>query len=562
MEHIYRDITIIICVSAFFTILFRYIKQPSILAYILTGIILGFFGVLHHENEAALKALGQLGITLLLFILGLELKLRELRSIGKTALLGGVAQMILTGVLAFGVCSLLGFDPLVSIIVALGLSFSSTIVIVKLLSDKKDLTSLHGKIAIGVLLVQDFFAVLTIIFLTGFKPGVEINYFTQVLLVLLKVGVLFGWIFVVSTYVFPRIIPKISRSSEVLFLFSLAWVFLLTAIVTSPFVGFSIEIGGFLAGLALANTKENFQIVARMKALRDFFITIFFVLLGLEMSFANVASVIVPALLLTLFVLFIKPFVIMFIVGLLGFRKRTSFLVGTSMAQVSEFSLIILFLGQQMNIIPERVITMMVLVAMMTFVGSTYFIQNGKKIYTRFSKKLSFLELRRGKSTTIESDDEYTTLTDHVVVIGAHQMGKSILRALENSGEEVLVVDFDPNVVDTLRSQGIKILFGDIADPDIQERLGVGRAKLVISTVPDMEDNLLLIESLKHVNKDALIVVMAVETLDAQTLYNAGADYVILPHLAGGRHLAKILLDKKHLELIDQYKKKDLSALS
>lgn len=562
MDGIYADITIIICLAAVVTILFKFLKQPSIIAYITTGIILGFTGILPAENHHALETLGQLGITFLLFILGLELKLKELRSIGKTAIIGGVLQMGLTFGVAFGLLSLFGLTSIIAFCVAIGISFSSTIIIVKILSDKKDLTSLHGKISIGLLLVQDFFAVLTIVFLTGYGQGENVNLLTQIPLVLLKVGVLFGWIAFLSVYVFPKIVHAIARSSESLFLFSLAWVFLLTAIVTSSPIGFSIEIGGFLAGIALANAHENFQIVARMKALRDFFITIFFVILGLQMSFDNVSAVIVPAVLLSLFVLVVKPVLVMIITGVMGYRKRTSFFVGVSMSQISEFSLIIFFLGQQLKIIPDEIVTMMILVAMITFVVSTYGMQNANKLYRILSPKLNIFELRRGKSKTVDSGDEFASMSDHVVIIGAHQLGQSIIKALENTGEEVLVVDFDPNVVDELSKKNVRVIFGDISDPDIQERVGFERAKLVVSTIPDLEDNILLIEGLNHTNKNALVVVMALETFDAKALYKVGADYVILPHLAGGRHIAKMLVDKNHLELIEDFKKKDLIALS
>lgn len=561
VDSIYSDITLIICLAAVLTILFKFLKQPSIIAYITTGIILGLTGILPFENHKALETLGQLGITFLLFILGLELKLKELRSIGKTAVIGGLFQMGLTFGVSFGLLSLFGLSSIIAFCVAIGISFSSTIVIVKILSDKRDLTSLHGKISIGLLLVQDFFAVLTIVFLTSYGQGQDINLLTQIPLVLLKVGVLFGWIAFLSVYVFPKIVHAISRSSESLFLFSLAWVFLLTAIVTSKPIGFSLEIGGFLAGIALANAHENFQIVARMKALRDFFITIFFVVLGLQMSFDNIGEVIFPAIVISLFVLIIKPMLVMVITGLLGYRKRTSFFVGTSMAQISEFSLIILFLGQNLKIIPDEIVTMMVLVAMITFVVSTYGMQNANKLYKILSSKLDIFEFRKVNSKTTDGGDEIAVLSNHVVVIGAHQMGQSLIKALEDSGEEVLVVDFDPNVAEKLRDKGVRVIFGDISDPDIQQRVGFERAKLVVSTVPDLEDNLLLIEGLKHTNKKAVVVVMAYETFDAKALYKAGADYVVLPHLAGGRHLAKMLIDKKHLELIEDYKKKDLSAL-
>ncbi len=561
MESIFVEITLVIVIAAVLTILFRFFKQPSILAYILTGVILGPLGLFHLQNHDALLTLGQLGITLLLFMLGLELKFRELRSIGKTALIAGSLQMILTGILGFGVATLLGFSSAVSIYIALAVGFSSTIIIVKLLSDKKDLTSLHGKLALGILLVQDFFAVLTIIFLSSFTPGNIVDLSFQIGVVLLKVVVLFGWILVLSEYVFPKILHKISKSSETLFLFSLAWVFALTAIVTSPFVGFSIEIGGFLAGLALAGTAENYQIVARMKALRDFFITIFFVMLGLEMTLGNLGEIIIPAILISLFVIFIKPLIVMAITGSMGFRRRTSFFVGMSLSQISEFSLIILFLGNQKNVVPDEVVTMIILVGMITFTSSTYVIQGANSLYKKVHSFLKIFERKHSSrhefSTTTELDD----LEKHVIIIGGHDMGRSIVNALKNTEEKLLIVDFDPDIIKKLKNYDVPVMFGDIADTEIQERVGFEKAKMVISTVPDLEDNFLLIEGLKHSNKKATIVVMAYELDDAKHLYKAGADYVILPHLAGGHHLAKILLDGNHLELIERYKEKDLSYL-
>lgn len=552
----------VIIIAAVLSVAFRYLKQPTILAYILTGVLLGPIGIFHLQNHDALETFGQLGITFLLFMLGLELKLRELRSIGKTAVIAGSLQMIVTFALGFAVSHLLGFSTSVSTYIAIALSFSSTIIIVKLLSDKKDLNSLHGKLTLGILLMQDFFAVLTIIFLTGFTPGANSQIITQVGLVLLKVVVLFGWILLLSEYVFPRLLRSLSKSSELLFLFSLAWVFALTAIVTSPFVGFSIEIGGFLAGLALANTAENYQIVARMKALRDFFITIFFVTLGLKMTFDNITSVIIPAFVLSLFALLLKPLVVMVITSLMGFRKRTTFFVGTSLAQISEFSLIILFLGHQKGVISDNIVTTLILVAMVTFTGSTYIIQGTNSLYRFFGSHLGILEIRKKKSKhDFSTEGEFDSFNKHVVVIGGHQMGRGIIHALKHSKEQVLVVDFDPDIVKKLKEDNIPSFYGDISDVEIQERAGFERAKLVISTVPDLEDNLLLIEGLNHTNKKAIVVVMAFEPEDARALYKAGADYVVLPHLAGGHHLAKILVNEDHLEMIGKVKAKDLEYL-
>jgi Kef-type K+ transport system membrane component KefB len=561
MESIFAEIALIICIATVLAIIFRHFKQPAILAYILTGILLGPLGFFHLEHKEALEMFGSIGITLLLFMLGLELRVTELRSIGKSAIIAGILQMVISVALGYGLAVLLGFTSSVAFYIGIALAFSSTVIVVKLLSDKKDLDSLHGKIAIAMLLVQDFFAIMTIIFLSGATDISGFAFFTQGGMIILKMIVLFGWIAVLSKYIFPKVIHVIARSSESLFLFSLAWVFLLTAIVTWEPIGFSIEIGGFLAGLALANSTENFHIVAKMRALRDFFITIFFVMLGLEMTFTNVDKVIIPAIILSVFVLVGKPIISMIATGAVGYRKRTSFFVGTSLGQVSEFGLIILFLGQTLGIIPSEIVTLLVLVSIVSFVGSSYVIQHMNELYRRLSKMLNLFEFGTSHPEyTMSSEGLSSDIKDHVVVIGAHQMGQSIIRALDKSGEEVVAVDFNPDIVKKLKAKKIPVLFGDIADEEIQEKVGLARSKMVISTIPDIEDNLYLIEAMNKLNRRARVVVMGYEVADAKQLYKAGADYVVLPQLAGGRHLAKILIDKKHLELIEDYKAHDMKS--
>lgn len=562
MDSVFFEITLIVCLAAALSLFFRFLKQPAILAYILTGILLGPFGLFHIENSDALTTLGQVGIMLLLFMMGLELRLTELKSIGKVAVIGGTAQMLITLGLGTLLALLLGFSTTASLYAGIALAFSSTVIVVKLLSDKKDLNSLHGKLAIGFLLMQDFFAVITIIFLASSHSGPSLPIGFQLLMLVLKIVVLFGWIFVLSLYVFPKITRKIAKSEESFFLFSLAWVFLLTAIVSSPFVGFSKEIGGFLAGLALANSAENFQILSRMKSLRDFFITLFFVVLGLEMKFVNLSTILIPTIVFSFFVLTIKPFIIMAITSVMGYRKRTSFLVGGSLAQVSEFSFIILFIGASLGDIDTSLVTTMLIVGIITFTVSTYIVQKSVFLYLIFGKYFDFLEKGNMKREhQLHSHDSYENMKNHIVLIGAAQMGQSILHALKDSEEEVLVVDFDPDIVAKFKEKGESIFFGDISDAEIQERAGLSRAKIVISTVPDVEDNLILLQAIQHVNKKAKVIVIAFEVEDAKDLYSAGADYVIMPHLVGGHHLAKMLVGKDSLELIEKYKDKDRNYL-
>jgi len=401
-----------------------------------------------------------------------------------------------------------------------------------------------------------------LIFLSGFslKTGTFAPV-SQFGLVLLKAVILFGIIVLLSQKIFPKITEFLAKSQETLFLASIAWVFGLAALVSSPYIGFSVEIGGFLAGLALANSIANYQIIARVKILRDFFIVIFFVLLGVQMKFANIGNIIIPAIVLSFFALIIKPFITMLIMGDLGYRKRTSFLTGLSLGQISEFSLIMIFLGYKLGHISDEVVSLITFIGIITFVLSTYGITYSKKLYSKTNGFLSFLENKNDKRIeVISSTDSLEHLKNHVVIVGGDQMGQSILEVLAEMKIDVVVIDFDPGIYKKLEEKKINRLFGDIADLDIQERAKLDSAKLVISTIPDLEDNLLLLQELRHENRKAKIVVIAMEAHEAKSLYKAGADYVVLPYLAGGRQISEIL-DENNLNKIKTLKEKDKDYL-
>ncbi len=560
MESIFLDLTVVICLASFLSIIFRLLKQPEILAYILTGVIIASSHFFKSDSQPFLLALSQIGITLLLFMVGLEIRISELISMGKVIIVSSIWQIIATFGLGFLISSFFGYNLLTSFYVSAALTFSSTIIVVKLLSDQHELHSLHAKFSLGILLAQDIVAMGILMLLSG--VGVQAGAFGQIgnfALVLVKGVFIVAFIAFLSKSVFPKVIEKIARSSETIFLASLAWVFGLAAIVSSKFIGFSIEIGGFLAGVALANSLVNYQIIAKAKILRDFFIVIFFVLLGIQMSFANISQIIVPAIFLSLFVLIVKPFVVMFILAVLGYKKRTSFLTGISLSQVSEFSLILVFLGYKLGHIDQKIVSLVTLVGLITFATSTYAIGHWKTLYKKISTKIDFME-RENIKKDLEFENELEALADHVVVVGGDQMGKSIIEALEDQEEVIVLVDFDPSIVSKLKDKKVFRLFGDISDLDIQERAKVNHARLVISTIPDTEDNLLLLKELRHDNRKAKIVMMAFEGKEAKTLYRAGADYVILPHLAGGRQIAE-LISKDGLSKLEKLKEKDKGYL-
>lgn len=535
MGNIFFEVTLVLIIASIFSIFFKFLRQPAILAYILTGIVIGPFAGLQLEGKEFLQTMGELGITFLLFMIGLELRFSDLKSVGKVSLFTGTAQILFTSIIGYFISLILGFSQIASLYIAIALTFSSTIIIVKLLSDKKDLQSLYGKISVGFLLVQDFFAILLLIFLSSFSsgavsvPGIAIS--------LVKGFLLFAFILFLSRTLFPKILDKISSSSETLFLFSIAWALGLSALVASPLVGFSIEIGGFLAGLALANSSENFQIIGKVKSLRDFFITIFFVFLGMSMSFSSTSAVIIPVLIFSAFVLIGNPIIVMIIMGLMGFRKRTSFLAGLTVAQISEFSLIVVFLGNKIGHLSNEVVSLVTAVGVITFAGSTYMIINGDKLYKLLERGLKVFER---KVTTEESLGEHD-YKGHVVLVGANRMGKSVLDALLSEGEKVLVVDFNPDVVKNLISKKVKSIFGDISDFEIQERAALRDAKLIISTVSDIEDNMILISEIKKIKKGPKIVAIANDNGEEKELYKAGANYVVQPHLLSGKHVAHLI---------------------
>ena len=560
MGIIFTEITVIICLAAFFAVVLKWLKQPVILAYILTGIIVGPLGFINIQNRDLLQAMGDVGVTFLLFMLGLEMKIRDFNSIGKTVFIIFLIQAVFTFLITSFAALAFKFNNIDAIYIGIALIFSSTIIVVKFLSDKKDLHSLYGKLAIGVLLLQDFLAIIVLIFLSSLNSQTPANPAVTSIVVFAKGIILFGIVGYLSRKVFPKIVESLSKSSEILFLVSIGWVFGLAALISSPLIGFSVEIGGFLAGLALANSIANYQIIAKAKILRDFFIIIFFVILGVRMTFANLGSIWPAVIIFSLIALVLKPLIVMIAMGIVGFRKRTSFMSGVSLGQISEFSLILVFLGGKLGHINNNTVSLITSVSIIAFVFSAYVIGDDNRLYLLLHRYLNIFERKKGKRDEIvQSDKNMDDLKNHIVLVGGDQMGESVLEALETMNKEVVVIDFDPAIVKRLMDKNVYRLFGDISDTEIKSLAKINTARLVISTIPNVEDNILLLRELKFKKSQAIVIVTALDGEDAKFLYREKADYVVLPHLAGGRQLAKLL--EHNLDQIQSLKAKDLAYL-
>lgn len=515
-------------------------RQPLIIGYIFAGLVLSLFGVFSGQNQGILENMAHLGITFLLFLVGLEMSTRDFASVGKVAILAGLGQIVFTSFIGFLLASLFGFSLVASLYIAIALTFSSTIIVVKLLSEKKDLTSLYGRISVGFLLVQDFVAVLILIFLAGFQTG-ELT--PPVFLGVLLKGILIVLlVYLASKTVLPKIFDKAAMvSSELLFLASISWALVLSSLVSLPQIGFSLEIGGFLAGLALANSSEHLQIASRVKPLRDFFIPIFFLLLGAKMVVGLTPALLFPALAFSLFVLVGNPLILLGVMGVLGYKSRTSFLASITVAQISEFSFIIVALGEKLEHIQGSVVGVVALVGVITMTSSTYLILNGHRLYPRLKNMLRFFERKRTKESAFVPSEKPK---GHIVLLGVGRTGSVLLPVLKKQKYPLLVVDFNPRVVEKLTARGFMAMYGDATDFDALELLNLEEAKYVISTTNSFHDNLVLLEKIKKLAQKPIVIMTVSNPSEALELYGAGADYVVVPRIVSGEHLADIFSGK------------------
>lgn len=528
----FPELAILLGAAALGGIVAKLIRQPPIIGYLFAGFVLAALGLVN--GGADYEPLSKIGITLLLFLVGIELNLSELPFIGKVALITGILQIIVTFTLGFLLASLLGFGALPAIYIAVGLTFSSTVIIVKLLSEKNDLRSLYGKISIGILLVQDLVAVVILMFLAGianqgFGPGY--------LFVAARGIALFLVIWFLSRKVLPSFFARvIDQSTELIFVVSIAWVLVVAALVAGP-LGFSVEIGGFLAGVALSNLPEHLQIATRTRPLRDFFLTLFFLLLGRSLVVGHVGSLLVPALVFSLFVLFVKPLVVLLIMRVQGFRKRTNFMTSINSAQISEFSLILVAAGLALNHVTQTEVSLMVLVGVVTMTLSSYLIVGADGVYERLKKALPIFE---GKNKKPEATRE-SSKKGHIVLVGGHRTGRTLLSLFKKRKEDFVVVDYNPDLASELTRSNIPVIFGDITEEDILSEAGIDRAKLVISTTADLHDNLTLLSYIKGLRPEPLSILKAQTAREAALLYQKGAGYVIVPEVVAGEHIRHIL---------------------
>lgn len=531
MEDIFTELSIIIAIGAVIALIMRIIKQPLIIGHIITGILVGptFLNLVH--SDSTMEIFASIGIALLLFLVGLGLNPRVIKEVGRVALLTGIGQVGFTTLVGFGILKALGMDNTQALYLGLGLSFSSTIIVLKILNDKKEQNRLHGKIAVGFLLVQDIIATISLLFVTASSSGgLQVS---DLMMLASKGAILGGSLWIVSLILLPQLTRFIAGSQEFLFLFSIAWGLGIGAVFKQ--FGFSLEIGALAAGIALASSAYASEVASRLKPLRDFFIILFFVALGSRLELSNVLAVLPTAIGLSVFVLVGNPIIVMIIMGLLGYTKRTSFKSGIVVAQISEFSLVMLLLAFRLGTISQDTLSLATLVGLITIAASTYLMLYDEVVYKWIEKYLSLFERRKlHHEHTSHQKNEF-------ILFGYHKGGHEFQKIFKSLGKNYVVIDYDPEVIDKLEQDKVNFLYGDATDIEMLEEAGVGQARLIVSTITDFPTNAFLIEQLEKLNPKAVTICHAGTTEDAARLYELGASYVMMPHYIGSEKITSFI---------------------
>ncbi|HXY18263.1 MAG TPA: cation:proton antiporter [Candidatus Nitrosopolaris sp.] len=531
MDTVFSGLSLIIVVAALMALVMRLINQPLIIGHILTGIIVGP-AVLHIAKAPGTLALfSDLGIALLLFIIGLGLNPRVIKEVGRTASIVGGSQVLVITVLGFLAAKFFGLGNNASMFVGFSLAISSTIIILKLISDKKEQGRLYGKIAVSVSLVQDIIAIALVVF-TSASSHQSIAYGS--LLSLLIKALVAGWvIYAVSFRILPRFHHVIAESQEFLFLFAIAWGLGSAALFQK--IGLSTEIGALLAGICLAPLPSAPEIGARLRPLRDFFLVVFFIALGSKLTLSSIgahlgliiAGVVIAAIL--------KPLVAMSVLGFLGYTKRTSFKAAISLAQVSEFSIVLIIIALNKGLINSDIVSAIVFMTLISIAASTYMITFSDQLFGVFENYLGMFERRKAQS---ELKPE---ASNELVLFGYQRGGHEFINLFKKLKKKYVVIDYDPEVIDVIEERKLNYLYGDATDVELLEEAGVEHAKLIVSTIPDHQTNMVLLNYLKTKNPQAIVIIHADDPYEAAKLYEAGASYVILPHYLGSEKVSEFI---------------------
>lgn len=531
----YLELTSILVLSALVGLVGNWLRQPMVVGFIAVGILAGPSGLAIVESSQNINLLAELGIAVLLFMVGLKLDIKLIKTLGKVSVATGLGQVVFTSLIGFFIGISLGLDWLTSTYVAVALTFSSTIIIVKLLSDKKEVDSLHGRIAIGFLIVQDLVVVLAMMVLSSIGIGADslTGGWEQILKLLVYTGFFVGFTVLFARHVADGLLHRVARVPELFIIFGIAWAALFAAIGGE--MGLSKELGGLLAGVSLASTPYREVLVARLASLREFLLLFFFVALGSHLDLSLLGEQVNRALVFSIFVLIGNPLIVLVILGYMGYQKRTGLLAGLTVAQISEFSLIFMAMGVSLGHVNASSLGLVTLVGLITIAVSVYMITYSHQVYRFLEPALGVFERSKPSQMTADYTADSKTQYD-VVIYGLGRYGSAVASLLTQKKVSFLALDFNPAEVRRYQEKGYIVKYADACDLDALAELPITNAKWVIIALPQHDlglthedPRLVLLEGLKELGYKGQVAVATYHSEEASALLARGADLILHP---------------------------------
>lgn len=535
MPSFIHDFGILFLVIVAISFLVKILKQPIIIGYIISGFIFSLLIATGSSTEEQILSMAELGITFLLFLMGLEFDFHNLKHLGKDIFIMTGISSIIFFALAFGAAQVIGFGTEESIYLAIIFLFSSTLLVAKWLEDKKEITTLHGKITLGILIAQDVFAIVILTLLNSFQ---ETKIFA-ILWVLLQGVLLILIALIFVRYLLNYLLKLAFRYPELLFVSSLGVCFLF--VVLSPLLGYSTAIGAFIAGVTLANTEYKNDILGRLKPLIIFFNLLFFVGMGFQITTAFTAKAVAIMLLFLAFCLLIKPGVMYLTLRLRGYDLKTSFLTAINLAQVSEFGLIIVSSAVLAGIVGTEIAAIAIILIVVTFVLSSYLIKYDSLLLKHSQSILQKIDRFFPNKAHPEGGGAIAGF--QVLLFGYYDLGKEFFSKLEGLGKKTLVVENDRANIDLLKQEHIPYVYGAVSNPYFLDRLDFSATEIVVSSQMDADESQMMIRTIKQKNPKATLIVTAKNVRNSLELYDAGADYVIYPSYVNEQKVSVLLED-------------------
>lgn len=552
-----NNIGLCVIVAATLAFIANKLKQPAILAYLLAGVLIGpeigFRLITDHE---IIEVISEVGLILLLFIIGLEMDLKKLRASGKPVIATGITQFLLCVALGIPFFLLLGFrigDPNATggefglFYMAVAAAISSTMIVVKLLYDKFELDTVPGRITLGILVFQDIWAIIVL----ALQPNLRNPQFTPLAASFGKGILLVAASLLVSRYLLPRLFRSVAKIPELVLVMALAWCFLVCA--AASYSGLSREMGALIAGVALSTFPYSLDVIAKVISIRDFFVTLFFVALGMKIPMPS-ASLLGLAAVTSLFLIVSRFLSIFPVLYLMRYGHRVSLIPAINLSQISEFSLVVASLGLAFGHIDSQVVSLIIFVFVITSTTSTYMINYNYQLYRFFSRALSTLRIKDIAAGGGSTEESLHTSPKPIVFLGFFREASAILHEFELKGsgdgrhsllDDVLVIDFNPVVYSELGRRGIECLYGDVAHMETLHHAKIHDAELVVSTIPDHilkgTDNERLLKKIRQLCPHAKAIVTADSPQRALELYDLGADFVFIPRLHSSAQVAEVI---------------------